>query len=226
MYSKSGRKGRSNKMSAGSRSQALATRRTYDIPAQIERGYPSMWGALGELKAVDTTMSEDVSTSEIVRVMNACSQGTDIGTRVGRQITMKSVQIRGHIKANNANPGDLVFWAVVYDRQSNGAYPNMSDVYTTDSLVPNFRNLNNRKRFKVLGSGYIKIPTATSLEGNIVPFEFYRKLNHPTEYNATNGGTIADITTGSLLFMQRGYHVAGADDSSIVVYSRVRFSDT
>lgn len=137
---------------------------------------------------------------------------------------MRSVQIRGYLYPNGAAVGQVVFWSVVYDRQTNAAAPTWADVYTSDDIEPNLRNLNNRKRFKILGSGYIPMPKAGADVAR-VPIEFYRKLKHPVEYNSTNGGTVADITTGGLFFMIRADVALGADDESIAAWSRVRFAD-
>lgn len=185
------------------------------------------WGSRGELKAIDTSLTTaDVSSTASLLCINPCGQGSDIGQRVGRQIVMKSLQIRGFFNPNGANSGDIVFWSVVYDRQPNAALCGWTDVYTTSAAYPQLRNLNNRKRFKVLGSGYITIPATTSIDAKYIPFEFYRKLNHPVEFNATNGGTIADITTGSLVWMVRATAALGADDVAFNGSSRVRYSDT
>jgi len=192
---------------------------------QVVRGYPGAWGTAGELKAIDVDLANaGVSTTEAITCINPCSQGSDIGQRVGREIQMKSVQIRGFLQPGGANPGDLVFWSIVYDRQTNAAAPAWADVYTADALVPQLRNLNNRKRFKILGSGYISTP-AVGADYITVPFEFYRKLKHPVEFNATNGGTVADITTGGLFWMIRGQSAQGADDVTFAGSSRVRFAD-
>lgn len=219
--SKSGRQTASAALSRVSRSQALAARRNWMVVTS------GTWGAQGELKAIDTDLSSDAvcSNGALIACINPCSQGTDIGTRVGRQITMKSVQIRGEFLPNGTNPGDLVFWAVVYDRQTNTAAPGWADVYTTSALQPQLRNLDNRKRFKVLGSGYIALPKAGA-DLKFTPFEFYRKLNHPVEFNATNGGTVLDIVSGGLFFLIRGASASGDDDYSIQAASRVRYSDT
>lgn len=182
--------------------------------------------ALGELKMIDTDLTNaGVSTTATITCLNACQVGTDITNRIGREILMTSVQLRGFFNPSGANTGDIVFWAIVYDRQSNAAAPVWTDVYMTDSIFPETRNLNNRKRFKVLGSGYITVPSATSIDAKYIPFEFYRKLKHPVEYNATNGGTVADIVTGGLFWMVRGITVLGANDVNCSIGGRVRFSD-
>lgn len=196
-----------------------------DVIPQVVRGYPGAWGTTGELKSIDVDLSStDVSTTEQVVCLNPCTQGSDIGNRVGREILMRSVQIRGVFNTMAASVGDVAFWALVYDRQTNAAAPAWTDVYTTDDWYPNLRNLNNRKRFKILGSGYISLPKVGA-DNPYVPFEFYRKLKHPVEFNATNGGTVADITTGGLFWLVRATVVAAGDDSQFRGSSRVRFAD-
>lgn len=200
-----------------------------DYSAQSRRRYQAAaraWGVGTELKAIDTDLSWDnVSTTDRLECINLCTAGADIGNRVGREITMRSVQLRGYIVGNGAAPAGLVFWAIVYDRQSNGAAPSWEDIYTADTLEPQFRNLDNRKRFKVLGSSYVQVPSTSSLETKQVPIEFYRKMRHPVEYNSTNGGTIADIQTGALWFMIRASEAVGDNDYSIEAWTRVRFTD-
>lgn len=181
----------------------------------------------GEMKVIDTNLSSaDISSTAIITCINACARGDDINDRIGRECTMKSVQIRGYFQALGACPGDIVFWSVVYDRQSNGAAPGWTDVYTTAAEQPNLRNLDNRKRFKVLGSGYLVVNAATSLDGLQTPIEFYRKLNHPIEFNSLNNGDVGDISTGGLFWMVRAGQAQGANDTGFYGSVRVRYTDT
>jgi len=209
-------------------SSKMSTRkiaRQFIVTPQIPSGYPGSWGTAGELKAIDTALSSTaINTTEIITCINPCAQGSDIGQRVGREIIMKSVQLSGVFYPGGASVGDVITWSLVYDRQTNAAAPVWTDVYTQDSTNPLFRNLNNRKRFKVLGSGMLAVP---KVDADVIntPFNFYRKLKHPVEFNATNGGTVADITTGGLFFMIRGRAAPGADDYDCSLYARVRFSD-
>lgn len=207
-------------------SSAITRRSRQMFRVEAMSGGTRGWGLKGELKAIDTDISNTaVATAESVICINKCTQGSDIGNRVGRQIMMKSVQIRGFMSTVGTNNGDLVFWAVVYDRQSNAAAPEWTDVYTTDAVYPQLRNLDNRKRFKVLGSGYEPMAAVATVDYRYKVVEFYRKLDLPVEFNATNGGTVADITTGGLFFMIRGSSAAGDNDVHLYASSRVRFSD-
>lgn len=184
-----------------------------------------MWGARGELKAIDTSLTGYASTTERIVCVNACTQGSDIGNRVGRETLMRSVQVRGHFQPGSAADPNVVFWAVVYDNQTNAAAPVWTDVFTADGTYPQLRNLDNRKRFKVLGSGYLSLVGGTSVEEKYIPFEFYRKLKLPVTYNSTNGGTVADIATGGLFFMVRGTGADGTSCSGLSASARVRFAD-
>lgn len=137
---------------------------------------------------------------------------------------MVSVQVRGYYKPNGTNAGDVVFWSLVYDRQTNGVVPAWTDVYTLDSISHQIRNLDNRKRFTILGSGYIPIPKAGA-DIPIIPFEYFKRIEFMTEYNATNGGTVADITTGGLFWMHRGGSAAGDNDVTADLAARLKYTD-
>lgn len=185
----------------------------------------SLGASTGEVKWIDTVLTTtDISTTEIISALNLIPNGSDVSERVGREAVMISVQVTGHFFTNGASAGDDVFWAVVYDRQTNGALPTWQDVYTTDAVVPNIRTHYNRKRFKVLGSGYIVVPKVGA-DIRHVPFNFYRKLKHPVEYSSA-AAIIDNVRSGSLIWMVRGTGAAGADDTSFSGSARVRFTDT
>lgn len=205
----------STRLAQRGRAQALSSRRSYTV------GY----GGIGEVKALDTDLSTaDVCSTEVITCINVCSQGTSLGTRVGREIQMLSVQIKGYFYPTGAHAGGMVFWSLVYDRQSNGAVPDWDDVYTTDAIQPQLRNLDGRKRFKVLGSGFIPTPKVGA-DYLCLPFEFFKKIKYPVTYNGANQGDVTDVMTGGLIWMCRGTIAQGADDCTLAASVRVRFTD-
>lgn len=204
-----------------------ATERSRQNKISRARGtyVPTSLAMPGEMKYIDTTLdSAAVSTTEIIQCINACQVGTTVSTRIGRQITLRSVELQGYFTATGANTGDMVRWAVVYDRQTNAAAPTWTDVFKNDVVTHAVRNHDNKRRFKVLAKQVVPIPKAGA-DNPVVPLEYYRKLRHPTEYNSTNGGTVADITTGGLFFMVRAMAAAGADDVALYGIARVRYAD-
>lgn len=181
-----------------------------------------------ELNFVDTTFTNVVvSTTAILTLVNGLTQGTTASTRVGRQILMKSVEIKGHFVADSTTSITPVRCMLVLDHQPNGAAPAFTDIY--DTAVPSsLRNISNKKRFKVLfDSGIIAITgnTSSSNENTLVPYEHYRKLKVPVQYNSGNAGTIADIATNSLYMCFIGGTASGTADAAFTGQLRIRYED-
>lgn len=178
---------------------------------------------MGELKWKDTDISDaTINDTETLTLLNGMVGGVD-QLRIGRQITIRSIQLRGFFYSNASDKGEYVFWAVVYDKQPNAAAFTWVDVYTADAAYPLLRNLNNRKRFKILGQGTVVVPK-TGADYMQIPLEWYKKVKLATEYNATNGGTIADITSGSLYFILRS-GANGATFPALYASARIRYTD-
>lgn len=173
--------------------------------------------------------------------------GTDFTNRVGRKIRISSVQGRalvrttlGETLAVGNSGAQKVRLMILIDLQPNGALPAITDILTNSHPSANM-NLNNRDRFKILldktwnldpylndaTAGTSRI-TATNQCRN---FKFYKKCDQETIFNATNGGTIADITSGALIRVVLGNQpvpvvgppAIGAGE--MVISSRVRFMD-
>lgn len=175
-----------------------------------------------EYKAVDTaqvdaTLAASVNTFSAPVALNAMSQGTTSGTRVGRRITMKSFQYRLQFSAAtgaSANPNPIRV-LVVYDKQSNGAAAAATDILTTNTFVSPI-NLNNSDRFIVISDLIHESGAAGPSTGDC-----YRKLSLEAIYGG-NAGTIADINTGAVLLM-----VASTGSASVTynLYPRIRYTD-
>lgn len=189
--------------------------------------------AQGEFKAIDTTTNGDLNTTGTIALVNGCARGDDINARIGREIVMRSVQIEIDAQSTDttgiAQEGRIL---LVYDRQANGAAPTFANVLaaTGASLPISPRNLENRRRFKILmDKKFVLGPqgaTTTALGGQSVKhFKFYRRLRHPVTFNSGNAGTIADITSGSLYLMGCNGIAPGATDGFWSAYTRVRYED-
>lgn len=168
--------------------------------------------------------------------------GSDFNQRIGRKITLKSVYIRGYLTTQKAatpatstptatQQGRFIIFA---DLQPNGAVPAI-----TDLLAENFTsgqlNLNNRDRFKIycdkefVFDPFIYTTTATqavaSANRQIYSIKKFKRINLETIFNATNGGTIADINSGALYMFWLGSSGVAADDVNAVLSCRVRYAD-
>lgn len=187
----------------------------------------------GEFKSIDENVAGiNIDTTGALTLLNGCARGSDIDEREGREIMMKSIQMRGLINCNANAVNDQ--WArilIVYDRQTNGTVPTPADILNPAS-IPGMRNLENRKRFKILmdktytlNTNYTGAATVYDATNNHHFIEYYRKLEHPVTFNSGSAGTVADISTGSLYMLTLGSVVAGTAACAISMCSRVRFQD-
>ncbi len=149
--------------------------------------------------------------------LNSVTQGDGESQRDGRQIAMKSVHLKGQIRAAKqanqiaSDQAGTYFIAVVQDTQTNGALLNSEDVFVNPAANANtatslWRNLQFEKRFRVLWKkrGALRDPNmvwdGTNIEqgGYEVPFEANLALRDmKVNYSGTTE-TIANITDNSL----------------------------
>lgn len=191
-----------------------------------------------ELKSFDITAAScNMNTGGTVQVLNLPVVGTDYDDRIGRKITIKSVYVRGfgYIQAAATGgsaqdaPIQLHRMILVWDKQPNAAIAAITDILAIATSSSHL-NLNNRDRFLVLkDKQWVVGPlnATQGLNGNCgYPIKVYKKMNFEAVYNGTNGGTIADITTGALLLVTIGDVASGLDDGVANVKTRIRFVDS
>lgn len=181
------------------------------------------------------------NTGTQLGLLNGCVAGSQNYNRDGRKITMKSLQIRGYIYPADSTTANANFvrFVIVYDKQSNGAAPTWSDVFTsqnisgtTDSGATSMLNLNNRDRFEIvrdkcwaLGGIDNTATTAWGMSpGQAKVNMFIRLGNRTTTFNAGTAGTVGDITTGALYFFWIATN-SNTTGHSARIACRVRFVD-
>jgi len=202
------------------RDQRIAIKRQSAFPTKKRPGigapsslYNARMGGV-ESKFIDTTGSyTNLSTTPQIILLNGVATGTDYNTRVGREITMKSLYFRYQF-ASTVNA--FLRFMIVYDKQCNGAAPAILDILSAVTFTsPN--NLNNKDRFVTIMDKTVAFDTARQL---YMFQKKYRKLNTTTQYSNT-GATVGSIGTGSvylIIFSQ-------VDTPSFAFTSRVRFTD-
>lgn len=186
-----------------------------------------------ELKSIDATPATiSVNTTGSLTLLNGCAVGTDYTDRIGRKTMLKSINFRGFFQpADDNTVTNYVRMMIVYDRQTNGAAPAVTDILQSASSLSNL-NLNNRDRFLVLvDKEYVigrVINTATqalAYSPNVHRCKGYRRLNLETQYGGTTSA-IASIATGSLYMLAIGNIAAGGGtDATLDITLRVRFLD-
>jgi len=194
-------------------------------------GYYGVYNRRGrdELKFVDEAILGIPSATGSVTLINGVAQGTDVNNRIGRKFLMKSLLWRFRIGVNPAanSLGNIVRLLIVYDAQTNGALPAVTDILSAaDVLAP--MNLNNRDRFKIICDKWWN-SNAYALSGGDIdngefcpPMDkFYKKLNLEVQ-NSGTANTIGSIATGAV------YALLIAENASAVaeLATRIRYTDS
>nr|QXP07739.1 MAG: putative capsid protein [Arizlama virus] len=165
--------------------------------------------------------------------LNLPIQGSGVGDRIGNKITMKNIQMHFDIFCG-AVPNvtfSAVRYLVVYDRQTNGAYPAIADLLldapTAATGFNSSINIASRDRYSILRDERIDIDAASD---NIVQKDIFIKTpGLQTQYRSTTAGnkTIGDIATGAVYFIVFAKNVIGGVVYPVIgeIQSRVRYYD-
>jgi hypothetical protein len=195
--------------------------------------------AKGEMKYFDTYLSDSaidipasanwtgtefdpqstIDTAPVATPLNLCSpkQGAGVGQRIGREITIHKIKVRGTLSAlpvlasASTIPDLSVRLLLVQDCETNAAQCQGEDVMEADSNKIgwlSYQNIDKFGRFKVIKDKLYTL-TINSIQREAGPvytstgarlnFKWNVNFKVPvkTRFNATNGGTVVDITTNS-----------------------------
>jgi len=169
--------------------------------------------------------------------------GAGVNQRIGKSAKVLKLKMRfllscvAQANQTGADPGTTVRVIVYQDKQTNASQAQGENVMTGGSSdatgILSFQNVDNFGRFIVLMDKTLTLQNPNmSYDGTNVEqaglektFKFTRKFNRPVEvrFNATNGGTIADIVDNS-------FHVIALCDNDdlapqISYYSRVCYKE-
>lgn len=179
-----------------------------------------------EWKSVETYLAGAAVTAGTFYLLNGTTQGDGINQREGRQIYVQSVQCNFRAEWNSAAATSPATYRVILfmDKQSNGAAPAVGDLLDTSTALAcdALRNLNNRKRFKILlDRRYAMSPTGAS--NSAIVDSFYLKKFITTQYNAGTAGTVADISSNSIYLLATSDEAVNGPNNS--GHIRVRFTE-
>jgi len=171
--------------------------------------------------------------------------GAGLNQRIGRKVKVLKIKVQGRISCAAqagiaaGDPVGAIRLVLVMDQQTNAAQMTGQQLFNpaataTGALVA-FQNPNNFGRFRVLKEKRFMLqnpnmagsPTAADVIQAGIGFNFKFNVNfkNPVEvhFNATNGGTVADIVDNS-------FHILCSADSIalapfIAYYSRVCYKE-
>ncbi|AUM61714.1 capsid [uncultured virus] len=183
--------------------------------------------------------------------LNLIQVGSSMFNRIGRKIEMRSIrlvcemlQIPGLTRATTTVELGRVM--VVYDRQTNGAFPAIADILqdteqTGANTTNSFSgiNMNNRERFVTIIDKKITVPQGTATAGvltNVFPndvmlpckWDEFRKLKGLTTHFKADSSpaVIGDIATGGLYIVSlTNLTAAGAELFQLAWNVRLKYVD-
>jgi len=240
-------KAKRSRQMAGMRDLA-AIRRSPSTLAQLGIYNAPPYYMKGEIKSVDIPSSSfGLSTTAVITPINLISAGSSYFNRIGRKITLKSLHVKLFLdNLRTTASADYLRIMVVYDGQSNGSLPSISDIIqdtdqtgTNATYSSSSTNLNNRDRFRVLADWRLVPPTCTNTAGVItnlsaidpvqplMDLERYIKLKGlSTQYKADSSpAVIGDIATGALLLVTYGRVASGSEGWRALGSLRLRYTD-
>lgn len=204
-----------------------------------------------EVKTVDVNLQTTTpSTTMAIVLLNGTTEGTDAVNRIGRRINMRSVRVRMSFQKGQqptaATTPDEIRYALVYDRQPNGAAPTYSDIFqnidkglNAESGIYSNPNPVNFDRFIILREGfrsYVQLTTASvatedlkqeSGNGQNNTEEWFVRLKDlEANYVAGAGaGTVADLRSGALWMLFLSNVAAANQGINCKWTARLRFND-
>lgn len=148
-----------------------------------------------EFKEKILASSVNPTSSGNVLCFNLLAQGDDKDERGGNSVRWKSVFSRItytlHASATTTVARAILLW----DRQSNGALPSVTDVLQAANVRSSL-NTDNSYRFKVISDQLVNLHTSRP----ITTIKTFRKLNRHQKYTDTTG-VIGSVATNSLLLL-------------------------
>lgn len=181
----------------------------------------------GEWKYLDTTINVAVDQVGSFTLLNGLVPGSGASQRIGQKVSIMTMEFRLNSRCTPGTGIDQVHRLLfLLDRQANGAAPAALTDFLNAGNYQGLRQLNNRRRFKVLKDYYFNV-NATGEAGSQRVIYKYMKFRRPivVEYNAGIAGTIADIVSNAMYFIPIGQIAAGATAGSVVGYVRLRYTD-
>lgn len=199
-------------------------------PRAAIKGAIAVYGGQKELKYVDVATADYAGdTTGSVTALNLIAVGDDNTTRDGRQVMIKSLQVRGIVKSqdNHVNAGGARIIFVWDNANNSGGIATIAQIMTAVN-ANSFPLVDNANRFTILSDQYYAMgayntTATTATSAAPFPVSLYKKINQITQYSGTTAA-IGSIQNGALLMVTVGTQAA-ADGATFSVATRVRFTD-
>jgi len=180
-----------------------------------------------ELKYADAGASVGNTSSGHITNLFAIQNGTGPDERIGRSVSLHDMNVNYRIATNGNALYSLVRVMIIYDKQTNGALPAITDIVASTGTVTQF-NANNRSRFMILydrsHTGAASSETTASLAAFADnPTVVNKKISlkgKKTEFDGTTTN-ISDIEKGAIYLL-----VLANNSSTLINYTtRIQYMD-
>lgn len=167
--------------------------------------------------------------SYYIKCINSCAEGVSRYDRIGKRVTLKSVQLKGLVENMTGAAYNNIRCLLIWDKQPTGALPNLTDILNNAATM-SLLNDDNSERFLVLKEEYFDM-TGNNTSGNMtiecnkVLKWYVTPKNKETIFNAaTQSDQAAGIAKGALYLVIAS---TGGTGSGIQAsfHARVRFED-
>ncbi len=206
-------------------------RRVYKARSARSQGYP-VSGSRGsrsgyrrnvELKTISTNFTVDPNTTGAVLHMTGIAQGLDVDERIGNQITVRRLVIKGSVIANATPASTKIRMMIVRDNSGNTTPPTIANLFTVvgDMFAnkPRRGDAQSQARFTVLWDWFSITSSDTNSEG--VWFDRTIKLNSRVRYDDT---TASDEGKGALYLFSSSSE--GTNDPIVAAACQVFYTDS
>ncbi len=179
-----------------------------------------------ELKALTTNFVDtDTSIANIFTNMVLLVQGLDADERIGHEIRVRGIQIRGTLfNLAAAGASRIVRMTLIQDMQQVGdVVPGVGAVFSDSGNIGSLLSYNTQskgKRFRVLADKTFVLTQNASNEDKVV--KFFKKMNSRVMYN---GGATTDIQRGGIFLRVWSNSTAATSEITSDLFIRVFYTD-
>lgn len=215
---------------AYSRAARQAAAAAYRARSRVNVARRGLMRTRGELKVIEEKINnpECVYDNTTMILMNGCARGDDISERNGRQIIIRSIQMRGEFYSKSGTGGDGVCRVdIVQDKQTNGSALTPAQYFSgaADASRPfQYVNLENRMRFRTLFSA-IRAVSAPSEANTKYVVSMFKRCYIPVVFNNGDAGTVADIISNSIYLVCTGSQASLGTPCAFQGWFRIRYED-
>lgn len=186
-----------------------------------------------EQKYFEVVATTAVSTTSTVALLNAIPEGDTESARTGAKVKLTKMEFYATIRLATSANNDAGKISLFIQKQCNGVAALFSTAPSgggnapyNDSGTPNIllKNSLQENQFYIIKDIDYTLDAGFSGQQDSKVIRWEVPLSRVVEYNALNGGTIADIIHNAVYLGTVGYNAPG-NDSTLISYSRIWYTD-